>query len=102
MLLGLIFRQSAKQRRSIKAWRAGLEDTLPTHLPPATYLDRSITSASGRTYTSSTECEEKSSDLPDYANPGGVSRAGYGFGRQGEKAAGLKGLSSPLPVDSRE
>lgn len=87
MLLGLIFRESAKQRRSIKAWRAGPQDTLPTHLPPAANLNRTATSTSGQSYTS-TVYEEK-----EPARSAG--RAGYGFGRQGEKAAGMKGLSCP-------
>lgn len=101
MLLGLIFRESAKQRRSIKAWRAGPQDTLPTHLPPATNLNRSATSTSGQSCTSSTVYEEKDRDLPEFGAARSASRAGYGFGRQGEKAAGMKGLSCP-PVSSHD
>lgn len=94
MLLGLIFRESAKPRRSIKAWRAGPQDTLPTHLPPAANLNRTATSTSGQSDTS-TVYEEKDRDLPEFGAARSASRAGYGFGRQGEKAAGLKGLSFP-------
>lgn len=94
MLLGLIFRESAKQRRSIRAWRAGPQDTLPTHLPPAANLNRSGTSSSGQSYTSSTVYEEKGRD-PEFGAARSASRAGYGFGRQGEKAAGMKGSSCP-------
>ena len=36
--------------------------------------------------------EEKSRDLAEFGV--GRNKAGYGFGRQGEKAAGLKGRSS--------
>lgn len=93
MLLGLIFRESAKERRSIRAWRAGPQDTLPTHLPRATNLNRSGTAASGRSFTSSTVYEEK---LPEPDTARSVNRAGYGFGRQGEKAAGMKGQSRSL------
>lgn len=93
MLLGLIFRESAKQRRSIKAWRAGPQDTLPTHLSPAASLNRSATGTSGQSFTSSTAYEEK---VAEFGTARGASRAGYGFGRQGEKAAGMKGLSRPL------
>lgn len=96
MLLGLIFRESAKQRRSIKAWRAGPQDTLPTHLPPTANLNRSATSSSGQSYASSTVYEEKGRDLTEFGAARSTSRAGYGFGRQGEKAAGMKGLSCPL------
>ena len=97
MLLGLIFRESAKQRRSIKAWRAGPQDTLPTHLPPAANLNRSGTSSSGQSFASSTVYEEKGRNLAEFGAARSASRAGYGFGRQGEKAAGMKGLScSPM------
>lgn len=91
MLLGLIFRESAKQRRSIKAWRAGPQNTLPTHLPPAANLNRSPTASSGQSSTS-TVYEEKHTE---FGAARSASRAGYGFGRQGEKAAGMRGLSCP-------
>jgi len=97
MLLGLVFRESAKQRRSIKAWRAGPQDTLPTHLPPAANLNRSATSSTGQSFASSTVYEEKGRDLAEFGAARSASRAGYGFGRQGEKAAGMKGyISKPL------
>ena len=99
MLIGLIFRESAKQRRSIKAWRTGAQDTLPTHLPPAANLNRSATSSSGQSFTSSTVYEEKGRDLAEFGAARSVNRPGYGFGRQGEKAAGMKGLSCP-PMSS--
>jgi hypothetical protein len=99
MLLGLIFRESAKQRRSIRAWRAGPQDTLPTHLPPAANLNRSGTSSSGQSYTSSTVYEEKGRD-PEFGAARSASRAGYGFGRQGEKAAGMKGFLISKPLES--
>lgn len=99
MLIGLIFRESAKQRRSIRAWRAGPQDTLPTHLAPAANLNRSATSTSGQSYSSSTVYEEKSRDHAEFGDARSASRAGYGFGRQGEKAAGMKGLSY-LPMSS--
>ncbi|KAF8447647.1 hypothetical protein L210DRAFT_3609909 [Boletus edulis BED1] len=85
MLLGLIFRESVKERRSITAWRAGPQNTLPTHLPPAAHLNRAGTSSSGRSFASSTVS---------------ASRAGYGFGRQGEKAAGMKGFLISKPLET--
>ncbi|KAI9571260.1 hypothetical protein HD554DRAFT_2320798 [Boletus coccyginus] len=100
MLLGLIFRESAKRRRSIKAWRAGPQDTLPTHLPPAANLNRSATSSSGQSYASSTVYEEKGHDLAEFGAARSTSRAGYGFGRQGEKAAGMKGFLISKPLES--
>ncbi|KAF8559860.1 hypothetical protein OG21DRAFT_1503083 [Imleria badia] len=98
MLLGLIFRESAKQRRSIRAWRAGPQDTLPTHLPPAANLNRSATSSSGQSFTSSTVYEEKGPD--EFGAIRNASRAGYGFGRQGEKAAGMKGFLISKPLET--
>jgi hypothetical protein len=98
MLIGLIFRESAKQRRSIRAWRASPQDTLPTHLPPAANLNRSATSASGQSFTSSTVYEEKGPD--EFGAIRNASRAGYGFGRQGEKAAGMKGFLISRPLES--
>lgn len=95
MLLGLIFRESAKSRRSITSWREEAKGILPTaNLPSVAHLDlnRSATSGSGRSFTS-TVYEEKSRDLAEFGAGRSHSRAGYGFGRQGEKAAGLKGQS---------
>jgi len=100
MLLGLIFRESAKQRRSIRAWRAGPQDTLPTHLPPAANLSRSPTSTSGQSHASSTVYDEKDRDLPEFGAARSASRAGYGFGRQGEKAAGMKGFLISKPLET--
>jgi len=101
MLLGLIFRESAKSRRSITSWREEAKGILPTtNLPSFAHLDlnRSATSGSGRSFASSTLYEEKRKDLAEFGAGRSNSRAGYGFGRQGEKAAGLKGflISQPL------
>ncbi|KAF8136668.1 hypothetical protein EV363DRAFT_1447025 [Boletus edulis] len=100
MLLGLIFRESVKERRSITAWRAGPQNTLPTHLPPAAHLNRAGTSSSGRSFASSTVYEDKSRDLPEFGAARSASRAGYGFGRQGEKAAGMKGFLISKPLET--
>lgn len=94
MLLGLIFRESAKDRRSITSWRDGSKNVLPTHLPPAANLNRSATGSSAQSYVSSTVGDEKARDLAEFGAARG--RAGYGFGRQGEKAAGMKGSSTTL------
>ncbi|KIM62037.1 hypothetical protein SCLCIDRAFT_1215375 [Scleroderma citrinum Foug A] len=98
MLLGLIFRESAKDRRSITSWRDGNNDVLPTHLPPAANLNRSGTASSAQSYMSSTVCDEKARDLAEFGAARG--RAGYGFGRQGEKAAGMKGFLISKPVET--
>ncbi|KAL4077183.1 hypothetical protein V8B97DRAFT_2080654 [Scleroderma yunnanense] len=98
MLLGLVFRESAKERRSITSWRDGNKDVLPTHLPPAANLNRSATASSAQSYLSSTVCDEKARDLAEFG--AARSRVGYGFGRQGEKAAGMKGFLISKPVET--
>jgi hypothetical protein len=98
MFLGLLFRESAKSRRSITSWREDAKGVLPTtNLRTAANLDlnRSGSSNSGQSSTSST-MYEKSSGVSEFGAVRNASRAGYGFGRQGEKAAGLKGQFSSL------
>lgn len=97
MLLGLIFRESAKERRSITSWRDGKKDILPSHLPSAANLNRSGTCTSAESYTSTTVCDEKR-DMSEFGVARG--RAGYGFGRQGEKAAGMKGFLISKPLET--
>jgi len=94
MLLGLIFRESAKSRRSVTSWREEAKGILPT-----TNVDLNRT-GSGRSFTSSTLYEEKSRDLAEFGAGRSNSRAGYGFGRQGEKAAGLKGFLISKPLET--
>lgn len=94
MLLGLIFRESAKSRRSVTSWREEAKGILPTTNVGHLALNRTGSSESSRSFTSSTLYEEKSRDLAEFGAGRSNSRAGYGFGRQGEKAAGLKGQSS--------
>ncbi|KAF9246237.1 hypothetical protein BU15DRAFT_85019 [Melanogaster broomeanus] len=98
MFVGLLFRESAKERRSITAYRAASKDGLPTHLPHAATLDRSASSA--QSYVSSTVYEEKSRDMAEFGAARSGSRAGYGFGRQGEKAAGMKGFLISKPLET--
>ncbi|KAG1728622.1 uncharacterized protein EDB91DRAFT_1313618 [Suillus paluster] len=103
MFIGLIFRESAKSRRSITSWREDAKNVLPTtNQPPVSHLNlnRSASSSSGQSFTSSTMNEEKSSDLGEFGAGRSSSRAGYGFGRQGEKAAGLKGFLISKPLET--
>ena len=78
MLLGLIFREGAKHRRSIMSWRAEAKGVLPSaeDLRPA--------------FT-----RPKSGFIANVFNKGGDASdekaGGYGFGYSGEKKAGLKG-----------
>lgn len=93
MLAGLIFRQSAKTKRSVTSWRdhakSAAKSALPTHvagIPVPTSVPSFVSNAFSN--------EEKGSDV------GSGSKAGFGFGRQGEKAAGLKGFLISKPLES--
>lgn len=87
MLLGLIFRESAKSKRSITSWRAESKGILPTDVQAPVFVNASP--AFGPTHTGG----EKSMDNSQFGSWKSTEKAGYGFGRQGEKAAGLRGLS---------
>ncbi|KII90114.1 hypothetical protein PLICRDRAFT_40314 [Plicaturopsis crispa FD-325 SS-3] len=86
ILIGLIWRQHAKSKRSILSWREQGKSVLPKHIerPPSSIPAFASHIFSGRS--------EASGDSP--------ARAGLGFGRQGEKAAGLKGFLISKPVES--
>lgn len=105
MFLGLIFRASAKPKRSIESWKNESRGALPTHTDSSdtkaqpsfvvghnsTYfpnfkagLDRS-SSERGGTYKSLVSYDEK---------------VGYGFGTHGEKAAGLRGFLLRKPQEA--
>ncbi|KAG2062673.1 hypothetical protein BDR04DRAFT_1235677 [Suillus decipiens] len=102
VFLGLLFRESAKSRRSITSWREDAKGVLPTsnQLPPRANLDRSGSSSSGQSSTSSTMYDEKGRGVTEFGAVRNASRAGYGFGRQGEKAAGLKGFLISKPLET--
>lgn len=101
MFLGLLFRESAKSRRSITSWREEAKGVLPTtDLRSNLDLNRSGSSGSGQSSTSSTICDEKTRGVSEFGAVRNGSRAGYGFGRQGEKAAGLRGFLISKPVES--
>jgi hypothetical protein len=70
-MLGLIFREHVKAKRSIRAWKANDAGTLPMH-----------TGNLSPTFRSS---------LFGGKSVGSSKPNGFGFGAQGEKQAGLKG-----------
>jgi len=92
MLLGLIFRESAKDKRSITSWRSDSKKILPLSYDPK--------SASSPSFLSSTYKEEKGRQSDDFVGGFKGDKAGYGFGRQGEKQAGLKGFILQKPEES--
>ncbi|KAH9832906.1 uncharacterized protein C8Q71DRAFT_775501 [Rhodofomes roseus] len=90
MLLGLIFRERAKERRCIFAWRERAKDVLPTsklpgplQAPAEKFVDDVF---NGNWKGGATEFGRK--------------KAGFGFGRQGEKQAGLKGFLISKPLET--
>ncbi|KAG6900675.1 hypothetical protein C0993_005908 [Termitomyces sp. T159_Od127] len=98
MLLGLIFRASAKEKRSISAFRSETKPILPAHTGESTFSRSTFVQ---RQFTG--EKEKDFNDRPDTAEFNSwksSERAGYGFGRQGEKAAGLRGFILQPPEES--
>jgi hypothetical protein len=82
MFLGLVFRESAKEKRALASWRSDSKAALPTYNPKL---------AGTASFLSSTYADDKGRHSDDFAGGSVAEKAGYGFGRQGEKAAGLKG-----------
>jgi len=87
ILLGLIFRESAKSKRSLLSWREK-KSVLPTKVSIADI--RSFRSASPMMEKGGASLSPSSS----------ISRPGMGFGRQAENAGGMKGLFLAKPVEA--
>jgi len=88
MLAGLIFRQSAKSKRSVTSWREHAKSALPTHVAGVDI--RPVATAAPSFVSSVFKSDEKA--------PGDT--AGHGFGLAGERAAGLKGYLISRPLES--
>jgi len=85
MTLGLIFREHAKPKRSIRIWRVGDDaGTLPMHTGDIATPTFRPSLFGGK--QAETDGDEKSN--------------GLGFGRQGEKQAGLKGFMITKPAET--
>lgn len=98
ILVGLIFRERSKDKRSILSWRERGRDVLPSHVRGADIQPVTGTLSSLRA--------EKTGDTTLIGSDIS-SRSGMGFGRQGEKSATLKGMyastcawhiSQPIPL----
>ncbi|KAL4062866.1 hypothetical protein V8B97DRAFT_2089299 [Scleroderma yunnanense] len=90
ILVGLIFREKAKDKRNILSWRERRKDILPTRgVVIGGFTARDEKSTITTTVSMSSSPSQSAS-----------SRAGMGFGRQGEKAAELKGFLVTKPVAS--
>ncbi|KAH9996157.1 hypothetical protein BJV74DRAFT_877456 [Russula compacta] len=88
ILLGLIFREKARAKRSVTSWRDQAKSVLP---PPVHRAASSASTLYGAAFS------EKKKGL---GNDLGGRFAGYGFGRQGEKEAGKKGFLISKPVEA--
>ena len=103
MFLGLIFRESAKAKRSISFWRADVKGVLPTSQDnrPVFVNNNSTTSAA---FSSPNEkvpyVKRQDTNASDNGSWRSTEKAGYGFGRQGEKSAALRGFILQKPVES--
>jgi len=93
ILLGLIFGVKAKQRRSIRAWRSDSNDILPPVGKTRPAFTRPDSSYVASFFKPSEKLEFGSSHVNG-------SSSGLGFGKHGEKAAGLKGFTISKPLES--
>jgi len=96
MLLGLIFRESAKEKRSITFWRAESKGILPTARDNRPVFTRVSPATVQRSFTP----ENDRPDTSEFGTWKNAEKVGYGFGRQGEKAAGLRGFILQKPEES--
>jgi len=106
MLLGLIFRESAKKYRSFLSWRTDPRGILPSSTDkramfhdstpvsnPFSHKEQYFTGPQATVFRHDTSVSE----TPSWSS---TAKAGYGFGRQGEKAAGLRGFILQKPEES--
>jgi len=95
ILIGLIWRESGRAKRSVTSWRETTKDVLPKNardLRPAM-----LSSPPPPSFHSLPKgVDEKAS----YDSEASVNRVGYGFGRQGEKAAANRGFLITRPVEA--
>ena len=102
MLLGLIFRESAKAKRSISAWRAEVKGVLPTSQDNRpVFVNNNFTSeAFSPSSEKETYVKRQDTTASDNGSWKSTEKAGYGFGRQGEKSAALRGFILQKPAES--
>jgi len=92
MFAGLVFRESAKSKRSITSWREHAKSALPTH----------VAGVDIRPVAAAVPVPSFVSSVfkGDVQQPHTEGKIGYGFGVQGEKSAALKGFLINKPVES--
>ncbi|OCH90869.1 hypothetical protein OBBRIDRAFT_887394 [Obba rivulosa] len=111
MLLGLIFRESAKERRAVTAWRTRYEDP---RAPPLQslhdlksrplFLGRSVSERTAVAPWEAPDAKYGADELgrrePERAASSASARSGKGFGRQGEKEALARGHTVATPPEA--
>lgn len=104
VFFGLVFRESAKSKRSITSWREQAKHVLPTPVQQGLGAAKTVSSHLG--IWPSSPNNDKGHGLADSlsskfsASSQKRDFGGMGFGRQGEKAAALKGFIISKPVES--
>lgn len=89
ILLGLIFREGAKSKRSVTSWRDHAKSVVPTRVAGVDIRPLAPSFVSSMQTGSSAFSGES------------INKPGFGFGRQGEKAAaGLGAYMISKPVES--
>ncbi|EKM76560.1 hypothetical protein AGABI1DRAFT_115677 [Agaricus bisporus var. burnettii JB137-S8] len=101
VFLGLIFREKAKSKRSITSWREHTKNVLPTPVQQGLGAAKTLSSHWPSEKRKSVRFSD-SSKKQSFESNGGLKRdfSGMGFGRQGEKAASVKGYMLTKPVES--
>jgi len=103
MFLGLLFRESAKTKRSITSWRAEVKGVLPTsqdNRPVFVNNNSASVSFSPRSSEKAPYVTRQDTTASDQGSWRSTEKAGYGFGRQGEKKAALRGFILQKPTES--
>jgi hypothetical protein len=108
ILIGLIFRDSARAKRSLLSWKeTSKKSVLPAPVQIAANLTgtNSIVSAAGtyiggHSHSSSVASQPSmvGANLSPAVSFSSTSKAGLGFGRQGEKAAAAAGFLISKPI----
>ncbi|THU97846.1 hypothetical protein K435DRAFT_828528 [Dendrothele bispora CBS 962.96] len=97
ILVGLIFRQGAKSKRSVTSWRDHAKSALPTHVAG---VDVRPVMSSPPTFVSNIFNGSEKDRNSSASGSTSSGFAGHGFGRQGEKAAAMQGYFISKPVES--
>jgi len=99
ILVGLIWREKVKARRSITAWKERAKDVLPTRVVNG--MEKGMEYGKNHIFVHHTgSSDESDGGASGSASVASIAKSGYGFGRQGEKAANLKGFLLSRPAET--